>query len=289
MTLYPDWTPPKYPAWLEKMARGPVRSAFTNRWHYNSRKVQQADADGLENLVPIIIATEREPAELRREMGGAVWKKIHHATQATNGKRAEIWLQSLGKVPWSEIVQIRPLNLRHVRQYVYANEAWPVLRYAGERAGRGEFYQVTMLYRDTVRMGVPVNPEWSLKRLKKEHDAAALKAALEKADPTPWAEAWVNSFDGYKFERLISDQDMAYEGICQRHCIASYKNRARNGSVVVFRVTGKDRATFAFGTRLVNQQSQWQELKTFANGSPSKELRRASSSALSAFILELCF
>lgn len=287
MTLYPDWTPPKYPTWLENMARGQVRSAFTNRWHYNARKVQQADADGLEHLVPIIIAAEREPAELRREMGGAVWKKIHHATQATNGKRAEIWLQSLGEVSWSEIVQIRPLNLPDVRRCVYQNEAWPVIRYAGERAGRGEFYQVKMLYRDTIRMGVPVNPEWSLKRLKKEHDAAGLKAALEKTDPTPWAEAWVKSFDGYRFERLISDKDMAYEGICQRHCVASYRSSAKRGSVVVFRVTGRDRATFAFGTRLIDQRPQWQELKTFANGSASKELRRASSSALSAFVSDL--
>lgn len=279
MTLYPDWTPPKYPQWLEKMKRGPVKSVFANRLHYNARKVRQADADGIDQLVPIIIAAEAEPADLRRELGSGVWKKIHHATQATNGKRATIWLHFLGKKPWSEIVEIKPCHLGSVLNSIKRNEQWTSVYYAGTRASSGRFHQTEMLYRDAARMGVQINPKWSLTRLRKEHDAASLKAALRKASSTPWAKPWSTSVDGFKFERLISDQDFAYEGLSQRHCVASYARTAKRGDLVVFRVTGADRATYAFSP-------QWSELKTFANGAPSKKLKNAAQVCLKKFQAE---
>jgi len=127
-------------------------------------------------------------------------------------------------------------------------------------------------------MGTTPNPNWSVRRLQKEHDAQALKKALELNSQEPWAPSYTFEHAGYRFERLISDMDIASEGIGQRHCIASYRDTARSHEVIIFKVTGKERATLAFNV------NGYFELKGWANSRPSAELERFSKLAETEFL-----
>lgn len=150
-----------------------------------------------------------------------------------------------------------------------------------EKASRGQFSEVLMLLGDAQRMGVEINLKWSINRLRKEHDKAALRLALERSDPTPFAQKWTTDVDGYHFERLISGTDFSQAGISMRHCIASYQANARHGDLVVLKVTGPERATFAF-RRNVNE-TRWQELQDFANSKVSQACSKACRVAMNTF------
>jgi hypothetical protein len=134
---------------------------------------------------------------------------------------------------------------------------------------------------DTRRMGTEPNLAWSVKRLKREHDALALKAAMAQHSPEPWAAPFVFEHDGYRFERLVSDLEMAQEGLSQRHCVASYTRAAKQGDYIVLRITGKERATFGFGL------NRCDELKGFANSEVTKDCRAAAKEAKRACIAQV--
>lgn len=278
-TLFPDWAPPKYPKWLQRM-RGDEQYAMTSRFSLMTDAVSQAQNDSLKQLVPIITVSEKWPSALRKEMGKAVWKAYHHATEATNVKRARIWMYFNGAVSWEEIAQIKPVHLGCAVMDMRRAE-WSIILYAGSKADRDQYSGIFMLWRDTVRMGLDPNPAWSVKRLKREHDALALEAAMRQHSGQIWAKPFVFEHKGYRFERLISDLDMAQEGLSQRHCVASYTGDAKRGDYVVLRITGKERATFGFG------RNYYDELKGFANSEVSKDCRAASIEAKKAYIAQV--
>ena len=270
---------PQYcPKWLQRMGRAQRR-----RWDLmmtvSSGPVAEVLSDNLPHLVPIVTVTNNYPKTLRKNMGRATWRTLHHASTTANLRRALIYLEACQVWTWSDIVSIQLRNLQKVAEYVNSTvRASDALLYTGRKAEKGEFEFVLMLRRDTPRMGVEVNDNWSINRLVREHDAASERIALKEASPEPWAQPFVHEVDGYRFERLISDLDLAREAREQRNCVASYKVRARMGQIVVFRVTGAERATFAF-TPLA------QELRGYRNSDVSADCAAAASTLHAALLM----
>ena len=278
-TLFAHWTPPRYPDWIERRPNEERRS-WAHLYSFAARKAEQALAGGLDQLVPIIVVTGKDPQVLRKEMGNAVWRKIHRASTATNVKRATIWRYT-DALTFADIVAIRPMHLfrlAKVRQWANDIELQAAL-YAGINAERSQFFHVRMLWIDTERMGGHPKPVWSVRRLGREHDRLARAAILTETDPTPFTEPQTLHAGDFRFTRLISAADLALEGHVMRHCIASYAEAARRDEIAVFRVEGADkRATFAF-----SMASAWRELKGFANASVSRDLQRAADDVRKAF------
>lgn len=275
-TLYPDWTPPDTPEWMERL-KGDEKRWFAAGAALTVRHIEQARRDQLYQLTPLIAHFRQPPNVIRSQVGKSVWRKLHHATAATNVKRMIALMKHSRQQPKLEdIVEVKPCHLGKL------DGGWhyAAALFAAKHAPRGRWDTVYMHAQDARRMGVEINPRWSLKRLEKEHDAAAREYALKKSDPTPFAEPWAVSIRGYDFERLISQAAITEEGLKQRHCVASYSAQAANELVFVFRVTGKARATLAFRQGL---RGAYFELKGPCNRSVSENCRTAALEARDQF------
>ncbi|SFI25762.1 PcfJ domain-containing protein [Jannaschia pohangensis] len=260
------------PEWYSRLC-GQHRSFFAGRLSLLHDAVLAARRDGLEQLVPIILALGVDVAEIRAQLGRHVWRKLHHADEDVNFRRVLIWLRFEGGAAWDEIVTVPQTHLRSCRNAV----DWPTARYAARLADVGRFLQVSMLYRDTIKMGGAPRDGWSLKRLKREHDRRAVSLAINDADSGTWAPAYTVTVGDYVFTRLTSDRDLVREGKTQRHCVATFREDARRGACVVMACTGAERATLRFG------RSGDRELGGFANSQVSAECLAASLQAQREF------
>ena len=180
--------------------------------------------------------------------------------------RALIWLRYEGDADWVQIVRLPDVHLRSCRNAL----DWPTARFAARMAEPGKFLQTAMLYRDTVKLGGCPDSKWSLHRLKREYDLLSVNAAIENASARPWATPFETSDGPYQFTRLISDRDLVREGKLQRHCIATYREAARDGACVVMKCTGAERATMRFS------QGDVHEINGFGNGPVSAECSGAA-------------
>lgn len=271
--LYPEWKAPVLPDWVNKAPKG-IRQIMASRFSHHRAKVALCEQDGIAQIAPIVASTEKTPEELRKELGKAVWKKIHHASPTTNARRAYLWMYGLGMTPLSEIVEYRPCHLAHlleVRKRFQRAEFANCTVYAAKFAPPRLFGEISNMYRDAERMGVTVNPAWSLNRLKREHDSAALRDAISKTSDKRWADPARYEVDDLLFIRLVSDRDLSVEGLMQRHCVASYSGSAKTGKLFVFSVSGDERATFAFW-----KNGEICDLKGFANSGTSARMKRAA-------------
>ncbi|MGR3481636.1 PcfJ domain-containing protein [Salipiger marinus] len=281
--LYEDWTAPVMPSWVDRAPKG-IKLIVASRFSHHKQKVLTCQSDGLPQIAPIVAAMEKSPAELRKELGKAVWRKIHHSTETTNARRAYLWLFSMGRLTMAQIIEFRPCHLPKLVSglKVSSLNLGPAHIYAGKFAPPGLFDEIAILYRDTQRMGIAVNPEWSLTRLKREHDAAALADAMKKTDQTPWAVPYRAEVDGLLFVRLTSDRDLSVEGLIQRHCVASYSVYAKRGVFFIFSISGDERATYAF-----DERGDDVDLQGFANTAPSARVRRAAEKFKKRFWADL--
>ncbi|MEO0765177.1 MAG: PcfJ domain-containing protein [Pseudomonadota bacterium] len=245
-TLFPDWQPKAFPVWIDRLPRD-ARYVFQNRASMMPNAVDQMFDDNLDQLVPIVLCEGSVPAA-RAAIGKSGWKAMHKSSLSTNVMRARLRL--LHQMEWKDIVTIRPCHLRFVNRHVSirGKQTWthrPAIRYAAQKAPSKDAAHILQLYSDAEVMGVAVNFKWSLTRLKKEHDLAALRLKLDKTDSIPFARPMLCHIDGLSFDRLISEQAVAAEGITQRHCVGSYAGQARRGTVYLFKVDGAERATLS--------------------------------------------
>lgn len=242
-SLYPDWKPKPYPAWIKKLPRD-LEYLFASAYTINGRTGEQIEADGIGQLLPIVLAERATVAETRKIVGKAIWKQLHKSTLATNVKRAKLRIRS--GMNWSDIMRIRPCHLGDVyRRASRFKSAEMVVSewFAAEKAPPREYAATVNMFCDTERMGVRVNEKWSYLRLKKEHDKAARAIKLVGVPTAKWAADMTCIIDGFTFTRLVSDAQIVSEGIEQRHCVGTYARGASNGGFFLFAVDGHERAT----------------------------------------------
>lgn len=269
-SLYPQWKPPELPDWITKF--GMKRDgAVLNRWALARDHVRQVEADGIGHVGPMLLLHARDVSGSRAMIGKALWKNIHNSTVYVNAHRMRLVLSF--SMPLDQVMQFPAGNLRgaiKVAQY-WNGEHLP---YAARNATKEiPVREVTTLLRDHLRMGGDFNPDWSINRLRKEHDRRVVEQKVHGASDVPWADPWEFETKGYRFELLRSNRDFAVESAQQRHCVQSYASAAFSGREIVMRITGKERATCSWRTHRYDRHIQ---VKTFANGSPSKACREAA-------------
>jgi hypothetical protein len=286
-TLFPDWTPPEFPAWMARLP-GEMRYRFVCQFSLMQKTVVELQSDGLENLLPIALVEGEKPKDLRKRIGKAGWRVLHHSKTRTNVMRTKI--RAKHGLDWSEILSVRPCNLNFLFGRRRITDA---SMFAARKAPLGQVRDVVTAYIDTMSMGVEVNPEWSVNRLMKEHDRAALQIKTKGKDKTPWARKMVCRIDGFVFERLVSEYEIVAEGVQQRHCVGSYAQNAKTGGILLFSVSGPHRATLEIASssrwivenRSTKRHRRWgvHQLKGFANTSVPRRCRIAANK-LAAFI-----
>jgi hypothetical protein len=232
-------------------------------------RIHRAQLDGIENVAPVLVALRCDPAEAKRRVGKSVWRRVHHSPMHRNVTRARIMMKTMIRLP--DLVEFPDGALAEVeRKAKIYSEAAVIL--AGRIArNRTEFREAVMLAHDLARMKGTGDPRWSLRRLREEHDRRAMEWAREKADPAPWREPFTTTQDGYTFTMLNSGADFSAEGSVMRHCVASYREDAKQGRYIIMRIEGPERATVRFGGHPVRVQ----EVKGRFNAAVSEACRRA--------------
>lgn len=259
-------------AWFGRL-HGDARDQFLFRARAMPETIREILDDRLQHLLPVILIEGDSIPALRRRIGRANWRKIHHASEHTNFLRSLIRLRFGCQAKWADIVALPEHHLRSCRNAV----DWPTAQFAGRLAQPGQFLQTAMLYRDVVKMGGRPDQNWSYTRLKRAHGKLSVTAAIAAADPAIWCDPFTFDADGYSFVQLVSDRDFVTEGKSLRHCVATYRAQARDGSCVVMRCTGEERATLRF------DRTGDLEVSGPANSTVSSRCKAASEKARASY------
>lgn len=249
-----------------------VRAAIEVRDH-----IEQAERDGLLHLVPAIISFKDSPQGIKARIGRAAWKRIAANSKTRNHKIAQMAVRF--SVPtadaWEAGLQMRSFGLHRAglhgerdnpEAFVHADRICP-------RADVRQLDEIVHLVCDTRRMG-EYNPAWSLSRLHREHDGQAERIAAQDYPTRPFCAPQVVTVDGFTFTRLISQAEVAAEGITMRHCVASYAGSCQIREYAVFRVEGPERATL--GVSLYGNQRGFDQLYGVCNARVSDVCRSAA-------------
>ena len=176
---------------------GRVEAALSAR-----EELWQAERDGLQNLMPLIILFQKSPKELKALLGKAAWKKLASNAKTRNraicllaGKRCEKnedvladMVRFLTTIETSVIRYFLGWDFE-ISQGLYplSRELITAARQSGTYA-QEDIENHLRLYRDTA---APLdfenrrcNPVWSNKRLRREHDRAIRRMMRNSARPS---------------------------------------------------------------------------------------------------------
>lgn len=208
--------------------------------------VNEAERDGLYNLIPAILYYGTSPQEIRGKIGRGAWRRV-----ATNSiSRNLLIMRAVRRCRESD------RENAFVRLLDIPSGVLPAMQHGGDedeaiaarispRKRRIEFEHTLNIVSDTRRMMMPAefNPQWGLARMQREHEAA-IKAVMQRRYSTKaFVPAWQFAENGFSAELLTSQADIATEGATQHHCVASYAREAAMGKYAVFKIDGKERAT----------------------------------------------
>lgn len=275
-TLYPLWSGPRValPEWVIRHGLVKYRP-IVQRVYASADHWQQAEADGLGNIAPVLVRFNKSPSELRREVGGEAWKTIHHASLKSNVDR--LVLTMIGGWSFEEAMIFPAKERKAAKSYLDLGKSVLMLACRLSR-DTGDLKNQIIIARDVQRLGGQLDQSWGRKRLKREHDALVLKNIVGQSNPTPWADAWFCDVGPFSFSLLKSETELAIEGGTQRHCAGSYAKDCRAGKEVVLRVEGPERATCSWSVGDFGIQ-----VKGFANGKVSDACVKAAKEARLAY------
>lgn len=251
-----------------------VSALLRSRKHW-----EQAEADGLGHLTPIIMVYNAPPKEIRKTVGGHIWQRIRTASRRANANRMVLMLY--GGWTLDEAMEWPEKETRRALRFLGEASKDSLLIACRHTQPGHRLINNFYLARDFQRMGGKIDPNWGRKRLKKEHDALAVKKALSGSDPKPWAKRWYCDIEGYTFTLLNSETELAMEGAMQRHCCRSYASLCRAGHEIVFSIMGRERATMSWNRNIKSLQ-----VKAFANGPVSPATKRAARLCIERYLRE---
>ena len=239
-SMYPEWDGyhAEIPSWAVRaglLKYNPiVRSigATAALW-------KRAEADGIPQIAPALVLFAKPPDQIKADVGGEIWRRMHHAKISANVDR--LVLRLIGG--WTLDEAMEWPAWRRAKPCISSHGKSALLWACRNSATKGDFSDNLQLARDFQRMGGVVDPAWGMKRMRREHDAKAVQFAMRSANPEPWAKPWFCDVGPYSFSLLKSELELALEGATQRHCARSYALACRDGREVVLRIEGPERAT----------------------------------------------
>lgn len=208
--------------------------------------INEAERDGLYNLIPPILSYGASPQDIRAKVGRGMWRRIANNSMTRNllimravrrcreRERAEAFIR---------LLDIPSGVLPAIRSGADDDEAIAA-RITPLKRGP-EFLHTLHVVSDTRRMLLPAefNTQWGLARMRREHELATKNIMQRNYSAKVFAPSWQYADDGFSAELLTSQLDIATEGATQHHCVASYARSAAMGDYAVFRIEGKERAT----------------------------------------------
>lgn len=224
--------------------------------NYNTQLVQQAhsvlpyineaERDGLHNLIPIIVARAAAPQIVRSDIGRGAWRRVANNSVSRNVLIMNAIFRCRAEFRAAALVRLLDLPSGVIRWTGPSiDDDTMVAARITPRKRMEEFLSTLHLVADTRRMIMPheFNPLWSLARMRQEHEEATRAVMQRRFSDKRFAPDWSIEDGGYVATLLNSQAQIATEGSIQHHCVASYARTAASGKYAVFKIEGKERAT----------------------------------------------
>lgn len=206
--------------------------------------VLEAERDGLTHLIPAIVLFGLPPQKIRREVGGATWKRIAANSRTRNMLLMQRAQYLSGKEPAQDFVTLLDYPSGVLLGVHGIDLASNISAKIAPQKTRQGFEQTRHTVYDAIQMiGDGFNPSWSLKRIIEEHDKAVTVSRTKEYSDKAFDEHWSFEKDGFSATLLTSPLQIAVEGGTQHHCVASYWKMASDGEYAVLRIDGPERAT----------------------------------------------
>lgn len=251
------------------------RSSFSGERVEEAHKVKdllwQAEKDGQINIMPFIILFQMNPKDLKSLFGRSEWKKLASNSKTRNRniflamfRAKNCLIIDYGETESSSMIdklRCATINLNKVQSsavlaltkdsgmglldydYVLSSRNSPKLS-RDKISGHLRLFSETRIILQ--REGRTCRPEWSHRRLRREHDEGVRrmnKIQISRHDNNPFCDPFSFTQGEFTGELLVSKREIAIEAQDQRHCVLMYAGRADAGSYAVFRISGPERAT----------------------------------------------
>lgn len=224
-----------------------VDPVMLNKIVKNKDTLDQVKSDGLMNLIPFVCQHNKNPQELKG-MFGKHWKKI-----ANNTLHKNKYLSKFGKNA-GEYAEVPTTLLKQSRLSGASVDLMKhlTLHYKGQWncvSKNTETLQVVHLFRDTERMaghlGKVVNPVWTPRRLKEEHDKFAKDINAKRYSKDEFVSVKDIKHKEVKHQDICATLlnnafDIAEEGTAMNHCVGMYGYSVARGTYLVYSIRDND-------------------------------------------------
>lgn len=213
--------------------------------------INEAERDGLYNLIPIVVAYGASPQAIRAEIGRGAWRRVAN-NSVTRNKLLMNAIRRCGQTALPKLLEIPSGVMRGIHQ---ADEDEIIAARITPKKRVREFLDTLNAVRDTRRMLLPneFNPAWGYARIRHEHERATRAIMQRRYSNKKFAADWSFEENGYSGHLLTSQAEIATEGEVQHHCVASYARPAAMGQYAIFRIEGRERATAGVADGRVSQ------------------------------------
>lgn len=264
--------------WVEPVKEHVNRFAYNNRRKLNANivgviweclpDIEQAEKDGIYNIVPWIIHEGKTPHELKEKFGKGVWKQICKQSMTRNkflafgSKRFRY-----GEAKIEEALNLPSYLLKKGSCTSFdwsSSTIWLIKNKqitSKEIVGRGKNVQsqvrLACTFEDTKRMakdlGKGFSINWSVDKMKDKHSEYTKLINLKRYSPVPYEH--LKSFNVKQIQHkdyvatLLDSAALVHEeGEVMRHCVGMYAGSVAEGNYLVYSVTkdGKRSSTIAF-------------------------------------------
>lgn len=238
-------------------AKGVSLKALNNIISHKDKLVE-VQRDGLYHLLPVVALTGKSPQELKAEYGKD-WKKLAnnslHKNKLLCKRISSKKLIEYAEFPTTLIEFLGEVD-RDALKFLQNN-------YKGSWKHPHKYQQDLMLLGDAKRMsqklGEKVNPLWSSRRLKEEHDRMSHAISVLKNSPAPMPvlkdiSAKHLFTENLHAKLLISAKDIGDEGRKMGHCVGGYVGEVRSGAYLVYSIMRGSMRSSTLGISIVKDK-----------------------------------
>lgn len=250
--------------------RGPSWKNVDPDLYYNLVKnydnVKQTADDDMHQITPFLVQSEDlDASTLRSKLGRARWRRLLKTSVARSRMYSQVFqmvgnrgypaelFDRLEKIPSCCLSLLSPSFMKSTTYGAILHLSNNPSTYGlGSRKMdlTDRYHIVSQLRRDwniigdtrimAVQLGATFNPNWSLNRMKREHDNYTQVINAQRHSPEPFCNPDIHTIEGrglsVTFTRLNSPFLIAEEGREMRHCVGSYALRAGSGQYSVYKV-----------------------------------------------------
>lgn len=247
------------------------KSHLINSIYIVEKEVLQCEQDGTQNIVPFILMFRKTTKELKHFLTPKLWKLLCSKTLSFNiliskslsygfGYREDDTQEDIINILQSLAIKKR----KHIAHRKYT-KGYPLVYLSNINEERDAFvtsieaHDIINLVQDTVSMkkslGKTFSINWSLRRMKEEHDISAIELIEIKNRQYDQDFKLIDddmSFLPDNVKPLVTVRDVLYEAHNMVHCGADYLDDCIDGKYMFFHISEDGDSTLGVSTNMLD-------------------------------------